>query len=151
MIYETLTQYGPFPIRTLAGIAFIIHGLPKLSNLTGTEHFFTNVVGLPATLALPVGLLEVVGGIALIMGILTRIASILLMIEMIGSTIVAKLPKGFVGGYELDLLLMALSISLILTGPGRLSIEWNILRRELFPRGREMILQQEQRQPKFTS
>lgn len=151
MIYETLTQYGPFPIRILAGIAFIIHGLPKLSNLTGTEHFLTNMVGLPATLALPVGLLEVVGGIALIMGILTRIASILLMIEMIGSTIVAKLPKGFVGGYELDLLLMALSISLILTGPGRLSIEWNIFRRELFPRGSEMILQQEQRQPKFTS
>ena len=57
---------------------------------------------------------------------------------MIGSTIVAKLPKGFVGGYELDLLLMAISISLILTGPGRLSIEWNILRRELFPRGKEM-------------
>jgi putative oxidoreductase len=109
------------------------------------------MVGLPATLALPVGLLEVVGGIALIMGILTRIASILLMIEMIGSTIVAKLPKGFVGGYELDLLLMALSISLILTGPGRLSIEWNILKRELFPRGSEMILQQKQGQPKFTS
>lgn len=151
MIYETLTQYGPFPIRILAGIAFIIHGLPKLSNLTGTEHFFTNMVGLPATLALPVGLLEVVGGIVLIMGILTRIASILLMIEMIGSTIIAKLPKGFVGGYELDLLLMALSISLILTGPGRLSIEWNILRREMFPKGREMILQQKQGQPNFTS
>ena len=93
MIYETLTQYGPFPIRILAGIVFIIHGLPKLSNLTGTEHFFTNMVGLPATLALPVGLLEVVGGIVLIMGILTRIASILLMIEMIGSTIIAKPTK----------------------------------------------------------
>lgn len=70
---------------------------------------------------------------------------------MIGSTIVAKLPKGFVGGYELDLLLMAISISLILTGPGRLSIEWNILRRELFPRGKEMILQQEPNKPKVRS
>jgi putative oxidoreductase len=102
------------------------------------------MVGLPASLALPVGLLEVVGGIVLLLGLLTRIASILLMAEMIGSTIVAKLPKGFVGGYELDLLLMALTISLILTGPGRLSIEWNILRREIFPRGKQMILQQKQ-------
>jgi putative oxidoreductase len=93
------------------------------------------MVGLPATLALPVSLLEVIGGIALLVGFLTRIVSILFIIEMIGSTIVAKLPKGFVGGYELDLLLMAISISLILTGPGRLSIDWNILRRELFPRG----------------
>ena len=102
------------------------------------------MVGLPASLALPVGLLEVVGGIVLLLGLLTRIASILLMAEMIGSTIVAKLPKGFVGGYELDLLLMALTISLILTGPGRLSIEWNILHREIFPRGKQMILQQKQ-------
>jgi putative oxidoreductase len=55
---------------------------------------------------------------------------------MIGAIVVAKLLKGFVGGYEFDLLLIAISISLILTGLGRLSIEWNILRRELFPRGR---------------
>jgi putative oxidoreductase len=146
-----LTQYGPFPIRIIAGIAFILHGLPKLSNLPGTEDFFANMVGLPAALALPVGLLEVIGGIAILVGFLTRIASILFIIEMIGSTIVAKLPKGFVGGYELDLLLIAISISLILTRPGRLSIEWNVLRRELFPRGKEMILQQEQNKPKIRS
>jgi putative oxidoreductase len=151
LIYENLTQYGPFPIRIIAGIAFILHGLPKLSNLPGTEDFFANMVGLPAALALPVGLLEVIGGIAILVGFLTRIASILFIIEMIGSTIVAKLPKGFVGGYELDLLLIAISISLILTRPGRLSIEWNVLRRELFPRGKEMILQQEQNKPKIRS
>jgi putative oxidoreductase len=74
MAYEKLAQYGPLPIRVLAGIAFIIHGLPKLSNIAGTEHFFANMVGLPAALALPVGLLEVIGGIALVVGILTRIA-----------------------------------------------------------------------------
>jgi len=65
------------------------------------------VVGLPAAMAHSIGLLEVIGGIALI-----------------------------VGGYEVDLLLMAISISLLLTGPGRISIEWNVLKRELFPKGR---------------
>lgn len=45
MIFERLTQYGPFPLRILAGVAFIAHGLPKLSNIAGTEHFFTNMVG----------------------------------------------------------------------------------------------------------
>jgi putative oxidoreductase len=84
--------------------------------------------------------------VALLVGILTRVASILFIIEMIGSTIVAKLPKGFIGGYELDLLLMAISISLLLTGPGRISVEWNVLKRELFPKGKEMILQQRQQQ-----
>lgn len=37
MVYEKLAQYSPLPIRILAGIAFIIHGLPKLSNVAGTE------------------------------------------------------------------------------------------------------------------
>src|SRR5919199_3586168 len=148
MVYEKLAQYGPFPLRILAGIAFIIHGLPKLSNIAGTEDFFANMIGLLAAMALPIGLLEVIGGIALLLGALTRIASILFIIEMIGSTIVAKLSKGFVGGYELDLLLMAISISLLLTGPGRISIEWNVVRRELFPRGKEIILQQIQKRQK---
>jgi putative oxidoreductase len=150
LVFDKLAQYGPFPLRILAGVAFIAHGLPKLSNIAGTEHFFSNMVGLPASLALPIGLLEVIGGIVLIIGLLTRIASILLIIEMIGSTIVAKLPKGFVGGYELDLILMAIAISLLLTGPGRLSIEWNILRREIFPKGKQMVLQQEKRQSSIT-
>ena len=113
--------------------------------VAGTEHFFANMVGLPAAMALPIGLLEVIGGIALIMGVLTRIASILFIIEMIGSTITAKLIKGFVGGYELDLLLMAISISLLLTGPGRISVEWNVFKRELFPKGKQAILQHVQK------
>ncbi len=145
MVYEKLAQYGPLPIRILAGIAFIIHGLPKLSNIPGTEDFFANMIGLPAAMALPIGLLEVIGGIALLVGVLTRVASILLIIEMIGSSIVAKLSRGFVGGYELDLLLMAISISLLLTGPGRISVEWNVLKRELFPKGKQMVLEQLQK------
>jgi putative oxidoreductase len=140
MRYEKLAQYGPLPIRILAGIAFIIHGLPKLSNIAGTEQFFANMVGLPAAMALPIGLLEVIGGIVLIIGVLTRIASILFIIEMIGSIITAKLSRGFVGGYELDLLLLSIAVSLLLTGPGRLSVEWNILHREVFPKGKEMVI-----------
>ncbi|HEY7079412.1 MAG TPA: DoxX family protein, partial [Nitrososphaeraceae archaeon] len=124
MNYQRLSSFGPLPIGILAGIAFVMHGIPKLSNLTGTEHFFANMVGLPSQMALPIGLLEVVGGIALL-GVLTRVASILFILEMIGSTIIAKLSKGFVGGYELDLLLLAVSVSILLTGPGRISIEWD--------------------------
>jgi putative oxidoreductase len=116
-----------------------MHGIPKLLNVAGTEHFFSNMIGLPASLALPIGLLEVIGGIALLVGVLTRIAAILFIIEMIGSTIVAKLPKGFMGGYEVDLLLLFMSISLLLTGPGRVSIEWDILKRELFYKGKQLI------------
>ena len=58
---------------------------------------------------------------------------------MIGVTLLVKISKGFVGGYELDLLLMAVCISLLLMGPGRISIEWDVLKREIFPRGRALV------------
>jgi len=45
------------------------------------------MVGLPAAMALPVGLLEVVGGIALLVWFLTSVAYVLFIVEMIGSTI----------------------------------------------------------------
>lgn len=78
-IYK-LTLYGPLPIRILAGIAFIAHGIPKLADPAMTQGFFGNI-GLPPELAIPIGLLEVIGGIALLVGLVTRIASILLIIE----------------------------------------------------------------------
>jgi putative oxidoreductase len=48
---------------------------------------------------------------------------------MIGFILTVKLSNGFVDGYELDLLLMAIPISLLLTGPGRISIGWDVLKR----------------------
>jgi putative oxidoreductase len=60
---------------------------------------------------------------------------------MICVTFMVKISEGLVGGFELELLLMSISVSLLLTGPGRISIEYDILRRELFPRGRDLIVQ----------
>jgi putative oxidoreductase len=117
----------------------MVYGFPKLSNIAATQHLFSHVVGLPALMALPIGLLEVIGGIALLIGVLTRIAGILFVIEMIASTIIL-VPKGFVGGYELPLLVLSISSSLILTGPGKVSIEWDVLKREIFPRGKLIIM-----------
>lgn len=136
-IYK-LTLYGPLPIRILAGIAFIAHGIPKLADPAMTQGFFGNI-GLPLELAIPIGLLEVVGGFALLVGVVTRIASILFIIEMIGAPIAAKLSEGFVGGFELDLWLMSVAISLLLTGPGKISVEYDILKREIFPSGKKMV------------
>jgi len=138
MNIHKLTLYGPLPIRILAGIAFIAHGIPKLADPAMTQGFFGNT-GLPPELAIPISLLEVIGGIALLVGLVTRIASILFIIEMIGASIVAKLSKGFVGGFELDLLLMSVAISLLLTGPGKISVEYDILNREIFPSGKRMV------------
>ena len=132
-----LMSFGLLPIRIIAGIGFIMNGLPKLVNITGTETEFASKIGLPAALALPVGLLEVIGGLTI--GVLTRIASILFIILMIGATITVQISKGFLGGYEINLLYLSIAVTLLVTGPGRPSIEWNVLKRELFPKGKEMV------------
>ena len=141
-----MTHYGPLPLGIFVGITFIAHGLPKFEDVAGTQGFF-GTVGIPPELVVPIGLLEVIGGIFLLVGVLTRITSALLVMDMIGAILIVKLSKGFVGGYELDLLLIAISLSLILTGPGRISIEWDILKRELFPRGRSVMKQQKDATP----
>jgi putative oxidoreductase len=131
-------MFGSLPIRVLAGIAFIVSGLPKFENIAVTQGFFQQF-GLPPELAFPIGLLEVIGGIFLLVGVVTRITAALFVIEMIGATLIVGLSQGFVGGYELTLLLMAICTSLLLTGPGRISIEWDVLKREMFPRAKYII------------
>ena len=70
----------------------------------------------------------------------TRItAAAIFVIDLIRATLIVGLSQGFVGGYELTLLLMAICTSLLLTGPGRISIEWDVLKREMFPRAKYII------------
>ncbi|ALI34893.1 Putative oxidoreductase CatD [Candidatus Nitrosocosmicus oleophilus] len=135
MYLEQISAFAPLPVRIIAGIAFILHGLPKFENLQGTQGFFASV-GIPADLALLIGLLEVIGGVLLIVGLLTRITSILFTIEMICAVLIVKADNSFMGqgGFEVDLLLMFISISLLLSGPGRVSIERDLLKREIFPK-----------------
>ncbi|HET6590703.1 MAG TPA: DoxX family protein [Candidatus Nitrosocosmicus sp.] len=135
MQIEKISAFAPLPIRIVAGIAFILHGLPKFEDLQGTQGFFASV-GIPADMALIIGSLEVVGGILLIVGLVTRIAGILFTIEMICAILIVKSGNGFIGqgGFEVDSLLMSIAISLALSGPGRISIERDILKREIFPK-----------------
>jgi putative oxidoreductase len=143
-----LLAYGSLPIRIVAGITFVAHGLPKFENIAGTQGFFGNI-GLPPELALPVGLLEVIGGIFLLVGVVTRISAALFIIDMIGAIVLVRLPDGFVDGYELESLLIAISVSLLITGPGRISVEWDILKREIFPRGKAIIQKQREATQKY--
>lgn len=63
--------------RILLSLLFIISGLGKLFDVSGTQAALS-AVGLPIDLALPVALFELVGGLALAFGVLTRIFAILL-------------------------------------------------------------------------
>ena len=113
-------------------------------SIPNTGYF--NLIGLPAELALLIGLLEVVGGFFLIFGLLTRIIGLLFAIEVISAFIIVNisnvviLPEGYeLGLLSIPILFMAISISLMLTGPGRSSVEWNIIKRKLIPAGKEIL------------
>jgi putative oxidoreductase len=114
-------EAGALILRLVIGITFLIHGLAKFQMGLGNVSGFFQSMGVPGFMAYVVATIEVVGGIAMILGLGTRIVSILFAIVMLGAIFTAKLKAGFMGnahmpGYELELALLAISISLALTG-----------------------------------
>ncbi|GAA4721981.1 DoxX family protein [Brevibacillus fulvus] len=119
---------GILILRLAVGLTFFIHGLIKFQSGLGNIGGFFESVGLPSFLAYIVAIIETFGGLAVVLGLATRFVAVLFSIVMIGAIITVKLPGGFTGngqgaGYELDLLLLAGSICLVLTGANGLSLD----------------------------
>ena len=126
MIEENLNPNKSFEIafcglRVAAGVIFIAHGLPKFS--PGFGGFLGNI-GMPPEAQIPIALLEVIGGLVLILGVLSRISAAMLSMNMIGAIFVVKSASNLTGqgGYELDLILLAINLVLIANGPGLISV-----------------------------
>jgi putative oxidoreductase len=136
---DALAPYTVTILRILVGVIFLLHGLPKLQGMAGFAGFLTSLgVPAPGVFAFLVTALEVGGGLLLILGLATRWVSLLFAIQMLVTTLLVKLPNaGFIApqgggsGAELDLLLLAAALILLTQGSGPLSIERNVLKREL--------------------
>jgi putative oxidoreductase len=137
---DAFAPYALTALRVLVGITFLLNGLPKLGNLNGFTGFVASLgFPVPGFFAIVVAALEVVGGLLLIAGLATRWVSLLFAIEMLVTTLLVKLPRlGFIApqgqpgvGAELDLLLLVCALVLLCFGPGQLSVERNVLKREL--------------------
>ena len=109
-------------MRSALGVIFIAHGTAKFS--PGFVGFLTGSLGFPPEMAIPIALAETVGGILLIIGVLTRISASLLAIDMLGAIFIVKQASNLTGerGYELDLILLASFLVIIVAGPGRVSL-----------------------------
>ena len=81
-------------------------------------------MGIPAEMQIPIALAEFVPGILLLIGVLTRISGALLAIVMLGAIFLVKGGTSLTGdsGYEFDLILLAVSLVVIVSGPGRVSV-----------------------------
>nr|WP_263326651.1 DoxX family protein [Neobacillus sp. Marseille-Q6967] len=113
-------EIGTLILRVMLGVIFFVHGLVKFQGgIENTVGWFASI-GLPGFLAYAVALLEMVGGIALIIGLGSRLFSGLFVILMLGATVKVKLAGGLLGngqgaGYELDLALMAMALVIAIT------------------------------------
>jgi putative oxidoreductase len=129
-------EWSKLILRVVLGISFFIHGLEKFqSGIENIVGWFESI-GLPGFLAYGVALLEVIGGIALVVGLGTRIVSALFVVLLVGAILKVKLAVGFLGngqmaGYELDLAFLAMSVFLVINGSRLLALD------QLIDRGRE--------------
>ena len=108
-------------MRATIGVIFIVHGSGKFG--PGFAGFLTGSLGLPAEMQVPIALAELVPGILLLIGVLTRISASVFSIIMLGAIFYVKQAGSFTGdrGFEFDLILLAACLVVMVAGPGRVS------------------------------
>ncbi len=117
-VLHDITHWG---IRAAIGVIFIVQGSGKFG--PGFAGYLTNI-GVPVELQIPIALAETIGGILLIIGVLSRISSSILSIIILGAIFHVKGASNLTGegGYAIDLLILAGVLLIIAAGPGRISI-----------------------------
>jgi len=133
IITKTEKSVSALPLRLIAGLLFTAHGGQKLFawfggyGLAGTGQWMESIGLAPGYLmALMAGSAEFFGGLLLIVGFLTRPTSFVLAITMIVAIFTVHIDNGLFmsnNGYEFGLALIAISVSLVLSGAGKLSID----------------------------
>jgi putative oxidoreductase len=122
-------------LRLVVGAAFVLHGWPKI------QHAFEWMgpgAAVPGALQGLSALAEFGGGIALILGFVTRLASLGIFCNMIGALAIVHLPHGdpFVGqpgkpSFELAAVYLVCGLVLLILGPGRWSLDALLFRKAI--------------------
>ncbi len=134
-----LLPWAPVALRLGLAVIFIAHGGQKLFGLWSgpglqtTIEAFERSLGMPSYLTLIVVGTEFFGGLTLLLGFLTRIAAAGLAADMTAAIIKVHFMNGFFlnwsitpgkgHGIEFNLALLAMTLSLLLSGPGRLALD----------------------------
>ena len=125
-------------VRVTLGVVMFAHGSQKVLGwfggygLKGTTGYFVSI-GIPLPLAYLVCFTEFLGGIGLVLGVLTRLAALGVAAVMVGAIVKVHLPNGFFmnwdltsgkgHGFETNLALLAMALACVIAGGGALSID----------------------------
>ena len=142
----SLARWAPIPLRLIAGYGFMQHGLAKLSKGPDAFAGILHAIGVPAPhlMAWLTILVEVFGGLAVLLGALVPLASLPMAAVLLVAIFTVHWPYGFSSikimsvvsgrahfgppGYECDLLYLACLAALVVGGSGPMAID-NYLRR----------------------
>lgn len=121
-----ISEFSLTLLRVVLGFIFLYHGYLKLfvkGNLPSTAFFFSQAgIPLPNISAVVVAFVEFIGGLLLLIGLLTKWTSLILIFEMAVAFFVVHLKKGFLvskGGYEFVLLILAALVVILAYGAGK--------------------------------
>lgn len=130
----------PLVLRLGLAVIFIYHGLEKVTaegNLAGAAWMRQAPDPLPAVAQMAVAWGELLGGIALLFGFLTRLAAAGIALIMLGAIYTVTGANGFSllqRGYEYNFAILVMCLALILSGGGTLAVDrWLRLRRRTAP------------------
>jgi putative oxidoreductase len=126
---NTKADYAAFLLRLTSGLFFLAHAGMKIFifTLPGTVAFFESI-GLPGFMAYLVILLEVVGGIALVIGLYGDLLAIPLALDLAGAIVTVHAKNGFFfnnpnGGWEYLVMWIVALIAVFLLGNGAFAIK----------------------------
>jgi putative oxidoreductase len=139
----SVARWAAIPLRLIVGYGFMEHGFAKLSR--GPEAFaailYTMGVPAPHLMAWLTILIELIGGLAVLLGTFVPLVSLPMAAVLFVAMLTVHLPYGFSSikllsvtsgraqfgppGYELDLLYLACLAALVFGGPGPMAIDLN--------------------------
>ena len=118
-VLHDITHWG---LRASIGAIFIVHSLKKFD--PSWQEWLISI-GIPPEMQLPIALAELIGGILLVIGVLTRVTGAIFAVILLGAIFHIRWEKGFFvskGGWEWDLVMLSVVLVIIAAGPGRISI-----------------------------
>lgn len=148
MIMMPTMRLAPLPLRLIVGYGFIAHGSAKLFKGPDTFAAVLHALGVPAPhlMAWLTIAIEIVGGLAVLLGAFVWVVSIPMTAVLLVAMLTVHLPYGFSSikllgvtasgaqfgppGYEVDLLYIACLATLVVGGPGPLALDGLLERRD---------------------